>query len=313
LADQAGAFLQLQGQPVTPLAATLNCPNLTTPQTFQFITIPAPNQAAPPAWNPTTDTAFGSVTIGTNGSTVNFSNIQQFTLPTSGSAPGMPATPFVSAATGLCSFGPYGNTISAPPTVTVTNPGGAPGNQSASPSATVGIGPTGFLVESNAPNTGVTVSNLLGAGSGAVGVPQPSSPLGATPVSGQTAPQYLGFIYNAAGTSEVMSLGFATQPSSCSSVTPSTPTLIYGGDFQNGDPTTSTDGYSQCNFALDLGTESSTSNGLYPSAKVWTGTGFNGSISTASTPGVAVVGQLQGKFVILVITQNFAIYLTQSN
>ncbi len=248
-------FSKSLDSPVTPLAATGSCPSLNSAETFQFIMLSAPSGA--------TDTAFGSVNISTQGATVNFADIQQFTFPQGGGAPGTPKAPFATTATGACGFGAYGYTISSPATTVVTNPGG---QETQSPYAVLGIGPTGLLIESALTANGLPASNLLGGGTGAVGVPQPSSALGANPVSGQgQAPQYLGFI---AGAGELVSLGFATQPSSCTSVAPSTATLIYGGDFQNGDPTTSPDGYSQCNFALDLGQESSTSHGLYPSATV---------------------------------------------
>jgi hypothetical protein len=42
LQDQAGGLVQLLGQPVAPLVAATECPNFTTAQTYQFLTIPAP-------------------------------------------------------------------------------------------------------------------------------------------------------------------------------------------------------------------------------------------------------------------------------
>lgn len=333
LAGQAGGLVQMVGQPATPLAAAQSCPDSATAQTFQFITLPiglGSTGTSPSAvWNPATDTAYGSVSISGSGTTVNFSNIQQFTLPVpgvNGGMPGTPKNPSPSTVTGACSPTPYGNTISVPGALTITNPGGGTGTQSVAPSAIVGIGPTGLLVEWNGNNIG-SYQNVLGAGTGAIGVPQPSSPLSTSDVVGA---QYLGFIYGggvgSVGTgssSTLASFGFPTAPSTCSSVASQTSTLIYGGDFPSNDPTTpavqSNGGYGNCDLAIDLGTQSATNNGLYPSATVWLGSTFsaNATKKTYSMSAVAIVSQLQGKFVILVIgkdtTQAWSLYLMQSN
>ena len=39
---QAGGFVQLKDEPVTPLAAATACPSSNRPQTYQFVSIPAP-------------------------------------------------------------------------------------------------------------------------------------------------------------------------------------------------------------------------------------------------------------------------------
>ena len=77
LADQTGGLVQLLGQPVAPLVAATQCPNFTTSQTYQFLTIPAPLLTAGTAgggtsWDPTAETAYGSVDISSSGSTVTF-------------------------------------------------------------------------------------------------------------------------------------------------------------------------------------------------------------------------------------------------
>ncbi len=100
--------------------------------------------------------------------------------------------------------------------------------------------------------------------------------------------QYLGFIY-AAGiysgpgnptgwSSRLASFGFSTVPTGCGSVAPKTSTLIYGGDF---DPSTSKDSFGNCDFAIDLGSQDSANNGLYPHATVWVGAGYAGNNSAA--------------------------------
>lgn len=352
LAGQAGGFAQLQisgqdasgqeqsiQQPVVPLVAATQCPNLSSAQTYQFITIPAPlipSGTGPigGAWDPTTETAYGSVDISSSGSTVNFKNIRQFTLPSVGGT-GAPAQPPSSSLTGVCGPTNFGNTIVVPGQAVITNPGVVPPIP-VSPQATIGIGLSGLLVEDNTgPGGGALAGsspplpydNVLGAGTGAVGLPKPSAALDTSAVVGA---QYLGFIYatgvyngphvSSGWSSHLASFGFSTVPTGCASVAPKTSTLIYGGDFTNDDPSAPTykDGFGNCNFAIDLGSEDSANNGLYSHATVWVGVGYAGN-TTAAPPfqAVAVVGQLNGKYAIFLIgtdsTQPWAIYLLQSN
>jgi hypothetical protein len=130
------------------------------------------------------------------------------------------------------------------------------------PQGKVGIEPGGLLIEHNGsgdgpgtfPNTSPALyyDNTLGAGTGAVGLPKPSSPVDPTAL---VAAQYLGFIYGAGvsppggvgfsgWSSHLSSFGFpvALQPA-CSAFAAQTGKLvngIYGGDF---DPTTSSNGF----------------------------------------------------------------------
>jgi hypothetical protein len=342
LSGQAGGLVQLVGQPVVPLVAATQCPNLSSAQTYQFITIPAsliPAGTGPTGgtWDPTTETAYGSVDISSSGSTVNFKNIQQFTLPSVGGT-GAPAQPPSSSLTGVCGPTNFGNTIVVPGQAVITNPGvPGSGNNTVPPQATIGIGPSGLLVEDNSgPGGGgtlagssppLTYDNALGAGTGALGLPKPSSPLcTSSPCTNPlVGAQYLGFIYGAGvysgsrnpsgWSSHLASFGFSTVPSGCASVATKTSTLIYGGDF---DPSTSKDGFGNCDFAIDLGNQDSANNGLYPHATVWVGAGYAGNNSAAPPfHAVAIAGQLGGKYAILLIgvdtTQPWAIYLLQSN
>jgi hypothetical protein len=338
LAGQAGGLVQLVGQPVVPLVAATQCPNLSSAQTYQFITIPAPlipagTRPIGGTWDPTAETAYGSVDISSSGSTVNFKNIQQFTLPSVGGT-GAPAQPPLSALTGVCGPTNFGNTIVVPGQAVITGPGVTP-PAPIPPQATIGIGPSGLLVEDNSGPVGggtlagssppLSYDNVLGAGTGAVGLPKPSAALDTGAVVGA---QYLGFIY-AAGvyspppaptgwSSHLASFGFSTVPSGCASVAPKTSTLIYGGDFTNDDPSTSKDGFGNCDFAINLGTQDSANNGLYPHATVWVGAGYAGNNSAAPPfSAVAIAGQLNGKYAIFLIgadsTQPWVIYLLQSN
>lgn len=356
LAGQAGGLVQLLGQAVTPLGAAGSCPSIAKAETFQFLTIPAALTSsagtAALTWDPAAETAYGSVSVTTSGDTVAFGNIQQFTLPGVGATP--PA--FAATASGICSQTAYGYTVAVPDTLRITTPGNG---QTVTPAATIAIGPSGLLVESNGNNTvndyvpGVEYNNVLGAGSGAVGLPQPASALGTTP-AGST--QYLGFLYGTGNslngsqtgwTSNLVSFGFPSAlQTSCAAFAAQTGPLtngIYGGDFPvqtaTNLPTTglpdpnqaavqANGGFGNCDLAIDLGTESSTSSGLYPAATIWIGSTYFANTTsppvTYSLPAVAIAGPLNGKLAIFVLGQEttttsspqpqaWSFYLMQSN
>jgi hypothetical protein len=328
-----GGFAGLKGQTVSPFAPNQACPGITTPQTFQFVTFPIASDSA--------GTAYGSVSIGTSGRTVNFANISQCSvLPTSTGACNAASDAYSKTSmTGTCGPTSYGQTISVPDTVTVTDPGTG---QSSTPSATIAIGPSGFLVEGNgysALTSPPTYLNILGGGLGAVGLPEPSSPLTA---SALVAAQYTGFIYSTGApslpsqnlgpvspASLIASFGFPNLQTACPSLpAPQTSTIVYGGEFSNNDPSSSA--YGNCDFAVDLGVQSAKSNGLFPNATVWVGSGFPGNRTggSYSFAAVAIAGQLNGKFAIFLIgldtaglqrasrgqqSQDWGIYLLQSN
>jgi hypothetical protein len=336
LAGQAGGLIQMAGNSGRPLVAATQCPSSTV-QTYQFITIP--EYAG--FWLPATDPAYGSVDIASSGSTVNFKNILQYTLGSK------LVPPVASTVTGACGPTTLGDITGVPSQFVITDPGvGA----AVPPQAAIGIGSTGLLVEDNgggeAANGQFIGINVFGAGNGAVGLPKPSGALDTATVIGQ---QYLGFVYGAGeatifgqgdssitvpSSSHLASFGFpaATQQSKCSAFAAQTGTLvkgIYGGDFQQtkglDDPSTSPDGFGNCDFAIDLGVQDPSNNGLYPNATAWVGgvgvggAGYAGNIAgtTYSFPAVAIVGQLNGKYAIFLIgtdsTQPWAIYLMQSN
>jgi hypothetical protein len=335
LANQAGGLVQLTGQPVAPLAPATDCPSSASPQTYLFLTIPkglGPAGNVVSGFDPTTDTGYGVVEISSSGSAVTLQSIQQFTL--GGAAPAQPGP---SSMTGICATSFFGNTTVVPGQVVIGMP--KPGSGSIPPQATIAIGPGsgGLLVEDNGsnatsplPNTTPPLgyNNVLGAGTGAVGLPQPTSPVSTSDVVGA---QYLGFIYGAgvftnaddppAGwTSHLASFGFSTVPLSCPSVDASDGTLIYGGDFPQYDGEDNPSASPNSDLAIDLGPQSSTTNGLYPSATVCVGGGYvanDASGETYSFPAVAIAGQLNGKYAIFVLgvdsTQPWAIYLLQSN
>ncbi len=139
--------------------------------------------------------------------------------------------------------------------------------------------------------------------------------------------QYLGFVRGAGvyvnglsgWSSHLASFGFSTTPSSCASIVPSSGTVLYGGDYTNDDPSTSSDGFGNCDLAIDLGAQDSATNGLFSSATVWLGASYaaNTTGKTYSFPAVAIAGQLNGKYAIFLLgidsTEPWAIYILQSN
>jgi hypothetical protein len=322
LAGQTGGLVQLVGQPVAPLVAATQCPNQKTAQTYLFVTIPAGLSSTTPggtpdrAWDPVTDTAYGSVDISSSGETVNFQNIRQFTLPSVGGT-GVPSQPSSSSQTGICGPTSFGQITNVPGQLIVTTPGNT---QTAPPQAKIGIGASSLLVEDNGvaefnPSAGTSPSlyynNVLGAGTGAVGLPKTLSAVDTGAVVGA---QYLGFIYSPGIYTNALQLptGWSSHLASfggCPSIATSSSTLIYGGEFTNDDPSTSPDGFGNCNLAIDLGAQDASTNGLYPKATV---TG-----ATSSFSAVAIAGQLNGKYAIFLIgvdsTQPWGIYLLQSN
>jgi hypothetical protein len=340
LPNEAGGLVNLQGMPFVPLVAAQACPSYSTASTFQFVTIPSyvggPTGGGTIApWNPQLDTAYGTVQIATTGDTVKFESIHQFTsngtqLTSYQDLPNSPAA--VTATTGACSPTFFGNTISVPNPLIITNPGVG---QTVTPGAIVGIGPSGLLLESNN-SYGAEAANsqssapyqpFLGAGTGAMGLPQPSASID---TSALMSAQYAGVIYGGGTTgtdwtSLIASFGFSSMPSSCPSGIFTTP--IYGGDFADNNPGSSAaqanGGFGNCDTVLDLGAQDTSSNGLFPQATVTLYSGFGGNTTPLphSFPATAIVGQLQGKYAIFLIgvdtsatpNQAWGIYLFQSN
>jgi len=341
LAGQAGGLAQLTGNAVTPMVPAVTCPSMSSPETFLFVTLPTIMittgtggiASGHQIWNPNLETAYGSADISASGSTVTYANIKQNILPSAGG--GTPANAPSSSLAGPCSSTVFGNTVAVPanPTVTIGPPGITNG-----PQAIVGIGPSGLLIEDNGnQDTSFSYENLLGAGSGAIGLPKPSSAVGTSALVGA---QYLGFFFGSGyepyesafnsygspinGFTSVASFGFPS-PTTC--VAPQTSTMIYGGDFPGNNPAAQTvqanGGFGNCDFAIDLGAQDSSTNGLFPAATVYVGSGFaeNTTGNNYSFPAVAIAGQLNGKYAIFLIgedtvgtpNQGWGIYLLQSN
>jgi hypothetical protein len=341
LADQSGGLMQLAGQPFTPMVPAVTCPSMSSAETFLFVTLPAgliTSGTGLNAWNPLHETAYGSADISTSGSTVTFANINQNILPSEGG--GTPTDAPSSSVTGACSTTVYGETVAVPanPTETSTTSPGGTTSYSTAPQAMLGIGPSGLLVEDNGTSghsSAPFYENVLGAGTGAIGLLKPSS---AVDTSSLVSAQYQGFFYgggsyNSARSTSLnwsslpVSFGFPSLPSTCTAVAPQTSTMLYGGDFTGNNPAASTvqsgGGFGNCDFAIDLGAQDASTNGLYPAATVYVGSGFaaNTTGKSYSFPAVAIAGQLNGKFAIFLIgedtvgspNQAWGIYLLQSN
>jgi hypothetical protein len=321
-----------------PLVPTQSCPSLATATNFQFVTIPKSLNTSTAlvanGWSPQLETAYGSVSVATTGASVQFSNITQHTFPGNNGTSGTPANPASATASSVCYPTFYGDTMSIPGSVTVVNPG-SQGTASVSPSATIGIGSSGFLLEDSGSAQGLPdasipyYENVLGAGYGAIGMPEPTSAL--TTSSVVTA-QYQGILYGAASGSSasigargfrlIGSFGYSNLQTACPTLpAPSTSTIIYGGEFANNNP--SANAYGNCDLAIDLGSQGANNNGLYPAATVYVSAAFpyNGIKSTYSFPAVAIAGQIAGKYAIFLIgvdtagspSQPWGIYLIQSN
>ncbi len=315
----------------TPVAPTNTCPSFATPQTIQFVTIPnrlstnTANGIVPNNWNPQLETAFGSVQISTNGTQVQFGNVKQYMLPADGKT-SAPSNPGPGSASALCASTFYGQTIGVPVTVEVIDPGT---QETVPPSATIGVGPSGFLVEDAGSSQvqGKPYENILGAGYGAVGLPQPSS---AIDLAALASAQYKGFLYGSGGPASasqsgtgfslIGSFGFKSLASSCPALpAPKSDTTLYGGEFASNDPASHSEG--NCDLAIRLGEQNG--SGLFESASVYVSAKFppNTSAKSYSFPAVAIAGQIQGKFAILLIgvdtqgspNQAWGIYLLQTS
>jgi hypothetical protein len=182
-------------------------------------------------------------------------------------------------------------------------------------STTFEMGPSGiFILDQSNPSAIASQGQAQGAAS--AGVAQPSAPLSTSAVAAGT---YLGFLTEGAvsGNHPVPAL---TSPVSFGQTASSGSTMT-GGAFPNDDVTQTPNSDMQIN----LGTQDSTINGFYASARITTldpnqncATYLGGGASVPVTPGInaqgyftctypatAVVGTPDGKYAIFVNTYNF--------
>ncbi len=285
-------------RPLIPLAPTNACTTIDGSVTYNYVTIPA--ASSPPSWLPNTDSTYGTFQVATDKTGAwNFTNVTQFTL--TGASPANPGTGLPK---GFCGIGSTGYAVTAQSNA--TNPPVA--------TVTMGFGPSGFFLEDNGSSqgtpAGVVPSNALGAGVGAIGALQPSSALNTNDV---VSKQYLGFYYEPGilgGGAVTQLASFGCSGSGCPS--PPSQTAIIGGVFPNTggmSPVDEPNLPAAQNVTIDLGAQSTSSNGLYPSATI--------TVSGISFPAAAVVGSLEQKYVIFLLAEDkvnnvpLAIYLFQ--
>jgi hypothetical protein len=311
--NNSGSALSVSAAP-TAMAENTACPNFSNPAPFLYVTVPNTNLSHDSA-------DYGKVTIGTQGSAVTF-DAQPFLVG--------PVEQAASTVTGGCS-----NTNLGALTAYPLNSFGFASNLEL-----ISIGSSGLMVSSFAPGS----SNDLGAfggGSGVIGIAEPSGPVD---VSAVISAKFNGFVYAPLNTVRenydvtVLASAFGNHTATsqaCSAlqsslvanngqgagtvaVLPSANSL-YGGEFlatsttgATNDPSGAT-GSEDCDVAIDLGTQDSTTNGLFPNAAVFIGSNYppnsaanpwkcggTGSTCAVSFPAAAVVAQVQGQYVIFV-------------
>jgi hypothetical protein len=288
------ALLLRPGINTAPLAALVpgSCLNIDGNVTFQFVTLPGTN------WQVATDTAYGKVQASANGSAWNFSNFTQFTL---GNSSQIGAT----LTTGACATNATGGLVTIPP------------NPPSNVPATLGVGPSGFLVANQ------FLSTASGIPSGAAGVIQPSTSVSTSSVVGSN---YLGFIYEPNVTASPTSCSAdclaPTQMAAFSGSLTTCQTLpsssgMCGGAFFNDSLTNVKQ--SSTDTTIELGSEDPGNFGLYKSATVTIPdpAGSSGACTppavvgtdsqnspTCTLPAIAVVGDAENRFAIFMIAQD---------
>ncbi|HXY09321.1 MAG TPA: hypothetical protein VEI52_15870 [Terriglobales bacterium] len=281
--QQFGYALEIQGRTLllrpgnnlTPLAALVpgSCLSINGSVTIQFVALPEAT------WAVSTDPAYGSVQVATNGNAWNFSHLAQATLASSGETTGTwPA--------GTCGARADSAAVSVP----------------SHPGASLAVGPSGFFVAEQ-----LIAQQPSAPHFGAVGVIQPSAALNTgTVVSGN----YFGFIYEpAVVASPSTCTSFCLAPTQmvqftnakCPANTTPPATALCGGTFQNDEFTDLSN-----DMLLDLGSQDPAESGLYKTASIQIPDplGVCSSTGTCRLPAVAVAGNPQGNFAIFVIAQD---------
>ena len=270
---------------------------------FAFVAM----QAGASSSTPTVPIANGSFVVNTDtkGMSWQYQNLQ-------GNAPQGPAM-FSGSCT--ASAGQATMSLTGEGLINQYNYGNSLANYSLSLTTTLQIGPSGiFIVDQS--DASVPQNQGLVQGSSAAGVAQSSSPLATSSVAGGS---YLGFLTESSNNGGTLAPTF-TSPVSFGPAS-SSGTTILGGIFPNDDVTQTPN----ADTSISLGTQDSTINGLYPSALVTTldpaqncatllGNGANVPVTpgqnaqgypTCTYPAVAMVGNPDGKFVILLNTFNY--------
>jgi hypothetical protein len=299
----------------TAMAENTACPDFSNPAPFLYVTVPNPNLSSETA-------NYGRVDISTQGSEVIFDAKPFLIGPVAGAA---------STVTAGCSITNLGALTAYP-----INTFGAPSN-----SELISIGASGFLVSNfSLLNVGGAGAFGGRTGVMGVAEPSKpldvSAVIGAkyngfvfAPLNSVRQSYDITVLASAYGDHAATSQACSTLQSSLAAnhgqgagtvpVLPSANSL-YGGEFLTttgsgtvNDPT-GTSGSESCDVAIDLGVQDSATNGLFPNATVFIGSNYppfsathtwncsdTGSTCAVSFPAAAVVGKLQGQYVIFVV------------
>jgi hypothetical protein len=305
-----------------PLAVAENtvCPNFSDLSAFLYVTVPDPTKVTP-------DTAdYGGVTVSSQGSAITF-RTQPYLV-------GAPA-PAGFNATGGCSITNLGALTAFPLNSfgSVSNSElisiGSSGFLVSSFNTSSGVGTSSTLgafgggegvIGVVQPKGPVNVSAVVGAQYNGFLY----APLNTVPENYDITVLASAYGDNSATSPACSalqaSLAANNSPSGTVPVLPSA-NSIYGGEFLTGtstgsvnDPTTVANGSENCDVVVDLGEQSSTSSGVFPNATVFIGSNFppfstsnpwtcvsTNAVCAVSFPAAAVVGQVQGQYVILVV------------
>jgi hypothetical protein len=224
---------------------------------FSFVAMPSeyPNNNDNPS--------YGSIEAQTNadGTSWMFVSQAQYGLPITMGAPGTttvePGTPigvetYLPTFPATCSVTNGNATITAAPNVSAI---GANNPVSKLP-VTVAVGPTGFFLLDQSTGTQPSATPSGFAPASFLGVIQPSSPLTTSSI---VAPQYVGFLREAAFNGGAGTVISKTEPIGFGQVTPGAGTAMTGGTFLNEDITQ----FQNSNIVITLGTQDPANNGVY--------------------------------------------------
>ncbi len=313
--NTTGSGLPVLAAPAA-MAENTACPSFSKPSPFLYVTVPNANS--------TTDTAdYGGVNVSTQGSAVTFA-AQPFLIGSLEQAS--------STVTGGCSvtfFGPLTayplNSFGAPSNLELIAIGQSgllvssftAGNAGSSPGA---FGGGTGVIGVAAPSSPVNISAAVGAQyNGFI----------YSPLSTASSSYDLTVLASAFGDHNASSPACSTLQSSLlanhaqgAGTVPVLPSAnsLYGGEFLTAsgntvanDPT-GMNGSEDCDLVIDLGAQDSVNNGLFPNATVFIGSNYppfstsnawncfgTQLVCAVSFPAAAVVGQVQGQYVIFVV------------
>lgn len=280
--NQANGYGDTTGQ-VVPFVGTSACPSLPKAQTYVYLnTLFDPSVGSPVG-------AYGTVDISTELANVNFVNNLQYLDPSTPVVANAPPP----ALSGQCGSGPYGN-VTAVVQYTQTTSGGP-----LSPVTFSIVLNSGFILSQN-PN------NLSPP---AIGLAQPASAIDA---GSYASAKFLGYVSSPNTFSSSAAFGLSGSSAACSALAASLPktisaNVLYGGEFVNNDPTSS----SNCDVALDLGTQDANHPGLFPAATEYlaAGSAMNPGATPIGNPTVVLAGEVSGQKVVFA---NSGLYLIEA-